>query len=379
MPPTPINASPGSGGTGNWNTNVGNTVWWVSGVSDSSWANGNIANFAGTAGTVTVNTAVTANGLTFVTSGYTIGGSSNLTLATATVTLPDGGTETINCPVAGTTTVTISPTTSGPSTLTLGGTNTYTGATTISSGATLTIVAGSLNNGSYAGAITDNGAFIYNSSAAQTLSGTISGAGTLTQEGSGTLALTHANTGFTGGATINSGSTLQLTSVSGAGGSGTTITDNGILNLNAAGAASYAFTVTGSSSSIINLTIPYSTASENIKFTGSGSLSSFGGTINLIALNSTGGTNGGTFGTGQIIQTVTTLSFPATWNIQPGATLDLLISSSSANVIVNGRGNSQPYGGFRLDNCTQTGNVLLNGTGITFGNGDRLEHHFRCH
>ena len=60
---SPIDARPGSGGTGNWNTTAGNTVWWVSGVSDSIWANGNIANFAGTAGTVTVNTAVTANGL----------------------------------------------------------------------------------------------------------------------------------------------------------------------------------------------------------------------------------------------------------------------------------------------------------------------------
>lgn len=83
----PIKASPGSGGTGNWITTTAD--WWVSGSSDSDWANGNIANFAGTAGTVSVTGAVTADGLTFVTSGYIIGGSSNLTLAgTPTITLP---------------------------------------------------------------------------------------------------------------------------------------------------------------------------------------------------------------------------------------------------------------------------------------------------
>src|SRR5580658_8319994 len=46
---SPIMASPGSGGAGNWST--GTADWWVSGSSDSDWANGNIANFAGTAGT----------------------------------------------------------------------------------------------------------------------------------------------------------------------------------------------------------------------------------------------------------------------------------------------------------------------------------------
>ncbi len=371
---SPIDNSPGSGGTGNWNTNAGNTVWWVSGGSDSVWTNGSIANFDGTAGTVTVNTPVTANGLTFATTGYTIGGTSNLTLSTATITLPDGGTETINAPLAGTTTVTVSPTTSGPSTLILGGTNTYTGATSISSSATLTIAgAGKLNNGAYAGNITDNGAFIYDSSAAQTLSGTLSGGGALTQEGAGLLTLTHANTTFTGGTTINPGSTLQLNVVAGAG-SQTTISNNGTLNLNATGAANYAFSVVGGSSSVINLTMAYSTASENLRFPGPGTLSGFGGTINLIALNSTGGTNGGTFGAGQLILSVdsTILTSPGTWNIYAGATLDIVTPAtpSTANVIINGPGNSQPNGALRLDAVNQTGNVLLNGSGITIGDGN---------
>ena len=319
-------------------------------------------------GIVTVNTPVTAAGLTFATSGYTISGTSNLTLTSATIFLPSGGTETINCPLAGSTTVTVSPAVD-VGTLILGATNIYTGATSIGSGATLTIGGtGQLNNGAYAGAITDNGTFIYNSSVAQTLSGTISGAGALTQQGSGLLTLTHANTGFTGGTTINSGSTLQLNAVSAAG-SQTTITDNASLNLTAGGAATYAFSVTGGSSSVINLTMAYSAGSENLRFPGPGTLSGFGGTINLIALNSTGGTNGGTFGAGQLILSVpaSILTSPGTWHLLPGATLVFQLASSSANVILDGPGNSQPYGALRLDACTQTGNVLLNAPGATIG------------
>ena len=107
---------------------------------------------------------------------------------------------------------------SGSSTLTLAGTNTYTGATLITGG-TLTVgTAGLLGGGSYSANITNNSAFVFNSSANQTLSGIVSGSGTLSQSGSGTLTLTGTNTyagattvtagklvGVTGGALVNSG------------------------------------------------------------------------------------------------------------------------------------------------------------------------------
>jgi fibronectin-binding autotransporter adhesin len=89
--------------------------------------------------------------------------------------------------------------------LILTGVNTYTGNTTIGSGSTLQIGgASSLGSGSYAGNITDNGTFEYSSSAAQTLSGVISGAGALAQNGTGTLILTGANT-YAGGTFLDAG------------------------------------------------------------------------------------------------------------------------------------------------------------------------------
>ena len=91
----------------------------------------------------------------------------------------------------------------------LSGVNTYTGSTTISGGTLAIGGAGQLGGGSYAANIANNGAFVYNSAAAQTLSGVISGPGTLTQNGPGLLVLCGTNT-FTGNITI-SGGTLQDT------------------------------------------------------------------------------------------------------------------------------------------------------------------------
>ena len=92
----------------------------------------------------------------------------------------------------------------GNSILALSGANTYTGDTTISAG-TLTIDGtGSLEGGSYDGAISNSGTFIYSSTANQTLAGVISGTGVLTKEENSTLTLTNANT-YTGGTTISTG------------------------------------------------------------------------------------------------------------------------------------------------------------------------------
>jgi autotransporter-associated beta strand protein len=112
----------------------------------------------------------------------------------------------------------------GNGTTTLTSVNTYLGSTTISSG-TLTIGgSGSLGSGNYAGNISNNGAFNYSSSANQTLSGMITGGGSLILSGGATLLLSGTNS-YTGGTTVSSGM-LQLSGVGTLGGSGSSLTMN---------------------------------------------------------------------------------------------------------------------------------------------------------
>ena len=68
--------------------------------------------------------------------------------------------------------------------------------------------AGRLQSGNYEGPIINDGIFQYNSTAAQTLSGLISGTGSLVKDNTGTLTVTTPNT-YTGDTTLNAG-TLTL-------------------------------------------------------------------------------------------------------------------------------------------------------------------------
>jgi autotransporter-associated beta strand protein len=102
--------------------------------------------------------------------------------------------------------------TAEPGTIVLTGSNTFTGGVTISNGIITVGGAGCLgaNGGApnFAANITNSGALVFNTSAAQTLSGVVSGAGQLAQEGPATLTLVNTNT-FTGPVTI-SNSTLLI-------------------------------------------------------------------------------------------------------------------------------------------------------------------------
>jgi autotransporter-associated beta strand protein len=100
----------------------------------------------------------------------------------------------------------------GTGTLSLTGANTYSGSTTISGGSLRLFGNSSLSGGNYSGniSIASGAKLDYETTATQTLSGSISGAGSL-QITSGTLTLSSANS-LSGSYTVKNGGTLNLTS-----------------------------------------------------------------------------------------------------------------------------------------------------------------------
>jgi autotransporter-associated beta strand protein len=130
---------------------------------------------------------------------------------------------------------------SGTGTQILAGTNTYTNSTTISGG-TL-VISGLLGNGSYAASITNNASLAFSNSASQTLSGVISGSGTLTKAGPGTLTLSQANS-YSGGTTITGG-TVQISAGGSAGGS-TAGLGTGTVSIGSGAQLTYYLSTTGS-------------------------------------------------------------------------------------------------------------------------------------
>lgn len=90
----------------------------------------------------------------------------------------------------------------GSGTLILSGIDAYTGGITINAGSL------QLTTGALQGNITDNASLIFNQSSDSTYRGIISGSGSLTKTGAGTLILDAANT-YTGGTTV-SGGTLEV-------------------------------------------------------------------------------------------------------------------------------------------------------------------------
>ena len=99
--PGALKAVPGSGGTGNWDLTT--LDWYVSGANDVAYASSTTttaAVFGGLAGTVSLNSALSAFSANFNTGGYTVSGSSILTLGTGGITSnTSGGVTTFNNPI----------------------------------------------------------------------------------------------------------------------------------------------------------------------------------------------------------------------------------------------------------------------------------------
>ncbi|MFN6017303.1 MAG: beta strand repeat-containing protein, partial [Verrucomicrobiota bacterium] len=169
----------------------------------------------------------------------------------------------------------------------LGGNNTFTGSTTINQGTLEISGAGRLGGGSYAAGISNNGTFIYSGSGStlQTLSGAITGTGSLTYNGSSTLSLAGTNT-YSGGTTL-AGSGLVAVSSSSVGSAGSPTSGafgTGTVDL----AGAQVRSTTGGSQTVANaVTISADTtfatiASEkSLTFTGPATLSGATRTLNV--------------------------------------------------------------------------------------------------
>ncbi|MHC5232970.1 autotransporter outer membrane beta-barrel domain-containing protein [Brucella sp. LJL56] len=158
------------------------------------------------------NLGATAGGLIF--NGGTLQLTDNLTSARAVTLTSDGEIDTAQGKT-GTFGGGISGagglTASGQGTLVLTGALAYSGATIIDTGSTLQLGDGTKDAtlGQQQANITNNGTAVFNNQGSTVVDGVISGTGSLTQRGAGTLILAGQNT-YTGITTINTGSTLQL-------------------------------------------------------------------------------------------------------------------------------------------------------------------------
>ena len=130
------------------------------------------------------------------------------------------------------------------------------------------VVTGTLGGGAHAGNIINDGSLTFNQSAAQTLSGAISGTGALTKAGTGILTLTGTNT--YSGATTVSGGTLAL------GGTGS-LGNTSALTLY--GNTRFDFSAGSSSQSLPQLNVLGGGASIS---TGANSLDLSGGSLNFL-------------------------------------------------------------------------------------------------
>jgi len=129
----------------------------------------------------------------------------------------------------------------GAGTLTLSGNNTFSGVTTITTGS-LSIGAGG-TAGSIAGNVVDNGTLVFNRSDASTYSGIISGTGSVTKQGAGTLTLTAHNS-YSGLTTI-SGGTLALSGSGSIGTGGLNLGNNGVFDISSVTSGTSWLPVTG--------------------------------------------------------------------------------------------------------------------------------------
>lgn len=256
-------SSPGTGGNGTWADGSG------------SWDPAKLANFAGSSGAVTIQSASAANGVRFTASGYTLT-SGTLTLTGSTgqnfISADAGVTAIVNSVIAGS--AGFSKT--GAGSLTLGGENTFTGGLTVSSG-TLQV--------SSDGNFGDAGNDIALASTLKTTSSVSMGFGR-DVTGSGTLDIAPGTTLTTSGAfdlsstTLSNSGTLDLQGATRSVGVftfGTGATVNGSGAISMTGLTATAVT---SGSAVVNPAITFSTGDKTVSV-GTGGTLLLSGSVSL--------------------------------------------------------------------------------------------------
>jgi len=259
----------------------------------------------------------------------------------------------------------------GAGTLTLSNANTYTGATTISTGTLNIGGAGQLGGGSYSANLLDNGMFGYFSTAAQTISGGISGTGSLTNNGP--LTLTGVNT-FTGPIGNGAGGVLTIggAGMLGGGNYATNIINNGALVYASTAAQTNSGAISGSGSLTNNagsLTLSYATNT----FTGNVVINA--GTVTPTASGGTGGNTAyGSMGNPQVARSIIVNS-GATLNY---GTSDILGGIASTTIAVTNVINGGTVSDVGVGTVVVTlGPVTLNGGTMVAGTGNATGDAFR--
>ncbi|GAB5561647.1 MAG: hypothetical protein SynsKO_32940 [Synoicihabitans sp.] len=335
--------SSASGGSGVLNLNTGGTL--------------EAANISvGTGGSGTFNLA----GGTIKATGSFLTHSVDMTLTNASTVDTNGR----NANFSGVLSGSGSLTKTGASTLVLSGDNTYTGGTTISAGS-LQIGNGG-TTGSVAGDISNDANLQFSRSNDITHGGVISGTGTLTKTGGGTLTLSGANS-FSGTTTISAGTltlghadALQNSTVTTAAG----LSFGDLTNATLGGlSGSDDLSLTNTTPAAVALTVGNNDASTTYtgNLSGAGSLTKTGaGTLTLTGANTYSG--GTTVSAGTLSGTTTSLQGNITNN---AAVIFDQTSSGTFSDIMSGTGSLSKTG---AGNLTLSGNnTHSGGTIVTAG------------
>ncbi|MBR2173181.1 autotransporter-associated beta strand repeat-containing protein [Sphingopyxis sp.] len=263
----PKNNSAVNGGDGVWQVAGGSNNWTdANGTVNADYAQDSFAIFSAAPGTVTIDNSggnVLASGMQFASNGYVLTGDAlTLTGTAATIQVGDssaagaGYTATIGADLTGA--AMLVKTDAG--TLVLTGTNSYAGGTAINGG-TLRI-SSDANLGDAAGGLSFGGGTLHTTiaivsnrmvdlvgdasfltDAGLTLTGAISGAGSLTKDGAGTLVLA-ANNNYAGGTTIRAGR-LEIGDGGTSGAIAGDVVNGGVFAFNRSDSATYAGLISG--------------------------------------------------------------------------------------------------------------------------------------